>query len=227
MTAEWVVNNKGIIEESLANQNDMVKKRLGKTEAARFENTQAEIARLSVKYNQDTKNKSEIKNQLEALREQQSSMLQELAFEKSASSANWVNLQKIQQKIPQGSVLIEFAKTRKSFYTKKRKGKKSGGRYVAWVIQNDDVSFLDLGDSDAIENEISLIRKQIEADYKDSIKLAKTAEGFDEADRTRKLSLEMQKLAGKILWPILKATCLLYTSPSPRDQRGSRMPSSA
>ena len=26
---------------------------------------------------------------------------------------------------------------------------------------------------------------------------------------------------------VLAATCLLYTSPSPRDQRGSRMPSSA
>ena len=26
---------------------------------------------------------------------------------------------------------------------------------------------------------------------------------------------------------INKSTCLLYTSPSPRDQRGSRMPSSA
>ena len=27
--------------------------------------------------------------------------------------------------------------------------------------------------------------------------------------------------------PIVQKTCLLYTSPSPRDQRGSRMPSSA
>ena len=27
--------------------------------------------------------------------------------------------------------------------------------------------------------------------------------------------------------PVLFLTCLLYTSPSPRDQRGSRMPSSA
>ena len=27
--------------------------------------------------------------------------------------------------------------------------------------------------------------------------------------------------------PSLSCTCLLYTSPSPRDQRGSRMPSSA
>ena len=26
---------------------------------------------------------------------------------------------------------------------------------------------------------------------------------------------------------VLEKTCLLYTSPSPRDQRGSRMPSSA
>ena len=28
-------------------------------------------------------------------------------------------------------------------------------------------------------------------------------------------------------WQWLEAACLLYTSPSPRDQRGSRMPSSA
>ena len=27
--------------------------------------------------------------------------------------------------------------------------------------------------------------------------------------------------------PVLPSSCLLYTSPSPRDQRGSRMPSSA
>ena len=41
--------------------------------------------------------------------------------------------------------------------------------------------------------------------------------------------------AGKTVWflgillggPILAGICLLYTSPSPRDQRGSRMPSSA
>ena len=31
----------------------------------------------------------------------------------------------------------------------------------------------------------------------------------------------------KLLWQLLCMTCLLYTSPSPRDQRGSRMPSSA
>ena len=35
--------------------------------------------------------------------------------------------------------------------------------------------------------------------------------------------------AGSILGGMMKkgSTCLLYTSPSPRDQRGSRMPSSA
>ena len=31
----------------------------------------------------------------------------------------------------------------------------------------------------------------------------------------------------KVSWPEGVAVCLLYTSPSPRDQRGSRMPSSA
>ena len=35
-----------------------------------------------------------------------------------------------------------------------------------------------------------------------------------------------QRLAGKNVL-CLPGTCLLYTSPSPRDQRGSRMPSSA
>ena len=28
-------------------------------------------------------------------------------------------------------------------------------------------------------------------------------------------------------WALMSGPCLLYTSPSPRDQRGSRMPSSA
>ena len=32
---------------------------------------------------------------------------------------------------------------------------------------------------------------------------------------------------GLILWATPNINCLLYTSPSPRDQRGSRMPSSA
>ena len=32
---------------------------------------------------------------------------------------------------------------------------------------------------------------------------------------------------GKKVMLIERKTCLLYTSPSPRDQRGSRMPSSA
>ena len=35
---------------------------------------------------------------------------------------------------------------------------------------------------------------------------------------------------GWMIWPLFRysfRTCLLYTSPSPRDQRGSRMPSSA
>ena len=35
-----------------------------------------------------------------------------------------------------------------------------------------------------------------------------------------------RRQAGDIVWE-QSARCLLYTSPSPRDQRGSRMPSSA
>ena len=45
------------------------------------------------------------------------------------------------------------------------------------------------------------------------------------------LNLSAAFLAGLGFWAgipwALKMPCLLYTSPSPRDQRGSRMPSSA
>ena len=41
-------------------------------------------------------------------------------------------------------------------------------------------------------------------------------------------SIEVQRLIGcQIKFAHSAAACLLYTSPSPRDQRGSRMPSSA
>ena len=45
---------------------------------------------------------------------------------------------------------------------------------------------------------------------------------FTKIDTTRDLRI------AKVYYSVLNPTsCLLYTSPSPRDQRGSRMPSSA
>ena len=41
-----------------------------------------------------------------------------------------------------------------------------------------------------------------------------------------KTTADQQQVAAKRM-AALNRTCLLYTSPSPRDQRGSRMPSSA
>ena len=43
----------------------------------------------------------------------------------------------------------------------------------------------------------------------------------------RKWALRQQIAAGGSVVNAKADTCLLYTSPSPRDQRGSRMPSSA
>ena len=42
-----------------------------------------------------------------------------------------------------------------------------------------------------------------------------------------KLVESKSEFKGFIMIPIMAGTCPLYTSPSPRDQRGSRMPSSA
>ena len=41
-------------------------------------------------------------------------------------------------------------------------------------------------------------------------------------------STHIEQVAARLNWPCVRINiCLLYTSPSPRDQRGSRMPSSA
>ena len=55
---------------------------------------------------------------------------------------------------------------------------------------------------------------------------APTKAPADETVRAKTPQLQGLKIMGKIDTDKLK-TCLLYTSPSPRDQRGSRMPSSA
>ena len=51
-------------------------------------------------------------------------------------------------------------------------------------------------------------------------------------EATSEIDIKFSDFAGKIdhtrvFEPISRNSCLLYTSPSPRDQRGSRMPSSA
>jgi len=57
-----------------------------------------------------------------------------------------------------------------------------------------------------------------------------SAKGEDEARRGGALLAERGLLPDLLHTSLLRRaihTCLLYTSPSPRDQRGSRMPSSA
>ena len=55
--------------------------------------------------------------------------------------------------------------------------------------------------------------------------MAKTVLIVDDDPTQRRI---MQAVCEKAGYPVLQAEdCLLYTSPSPRDQRGARMPSSA
>ena len=52
----------------------------------------------------------------------------------------------------------------------------------------------------------------------------------EEADKVSSVNQSDTQTAAEVFEDILCAhfdSCLLYTSPSPRDQRGSRMPSSA
>ena len=58
-----------------------------------------------------------------------------------------------------------------------------------------------------------IIRKELENDSKELLIVAPPGSG--------------KTVLGLYVWSDLVRFCLLYTSPSPRDQRGSRMPSSA
>ena len=74
----------------------------------------------------------------------------------------------------------------------------------------------------------------MDAELEFSISLKSTGqELFDLVTRTIGLretwyfGLQFQDSKGYVAWLKTDKRCLLYTSPSPRDQRGSRMPSSA
>ena len=60
-----------------------------------------------------------------------------------------------------------------------------------------------------------------EIDYLEPLEEELTDEGEDEYDESLVESVTSEHTSEQVI------TCLLYTSPSPRDQRGSRMPSSA
>ena len=89
---------------------------------------------------------------------------------------------------------------------------------------------------ECVSREVSKKRKQLEADFK----AEEQEEGFEfRAPPYREMEDEIDFEGLGLIMKLDPATkhfickrcglyaCLLYTSPSPRDQRGSRMPSSA
>ena len=70
-----------------------------------------------------------------------------------------------------------------------------------------------------IDNAIAEQQDEIKS-IKRAMKRANVSEAVSEAK-------EAEALHVKALNDYVRSGCLLYTSPSPRDQRGSRMPSSA
>ena len=68
----------------------------------------------------------------------------------------------------------------------------------------------------------NVVRELLSRDYEVSVML------LDASAKTPTLDgLNIQRFYGNILNPAELDTCLLYTSPSPRDSFRSRMPSSA
>ena len=87
---------------------------------------------------------------------------------------------------------------------------------VAEVVEDHETN--DPKDEEQIETDLNIVDPEV-ADHPD-VDLNSTT--IDLAAR-KKTFLSTIDTAGDRL----EKTCLLYTSPSPRDQRGSRMPSSA
>ena len=71
------------------------------------------------------------------------------------------------------------------------------------------------------DKEIAEVKKQIKWLYKSP------DEGWTDTNGTRHQYLEPFEYNGELYYPGGEYTCLLYTSPSPRDLSTSRMPSSA
>ena len=76
------------------------------------------------------------------------------------------------------------------------------------------------------------LQKDILAKWKKFLKSDRDTWMLDELNSgyffvKKKANDEGHRQVGAKAYEVLKDTCLLYTSPSPRDQRGSRMPSSA
>ena len=103
-------------------------------------------------------------------------------------------------------------------------------------VRNDNQVFIDKYRQFYSETVLPYIRKN---KIKNVICLGDTfdkrkAINFHSLDAAREMWFDPLRDEGVHMWMILgnhdiyyKNTCLLYTSPSPRDQRGSRMPSSA
>ena len=99
-------------------------------------------------------------------------------------------------------------------------------------INFDDLSLIEL--QGIIDRAITLKEEHKSGKINDSLKNKTLAMIFDKSSTRTRVSFEagMTQLGGQSLFLSEKDIqlgrgCLLYTSPSPRDQRGARMPSSA
>ena len=108
-----------------------------------------------------------------------------------------------------------------------------------WVTLDDSISHMDYGypfafriTNQKVHDKGRLIAAQF-GGYKSGCGLGTTVKSQIEPNNFHHVVLNVKGgifflyLDGKLVQRIRNRICLLYTSPSPRDQRGSRMPSSA
>ena len=105
------------------------------------------------------------------------------------------------------------------------------------VVTKDETTIVEgAGESTDVEGRISQIKREIDETDSDwdreklQERLAKLAGGVAVVQVGAATEVELKEKKHRIedaLSATRAAICLLYTSPSPRDQRGSRMPSSA
>jgi tetratricopeptide (TPR) repeat protein len=199
-SASWLLNGKGIDQESLASSILLTRQStdpaLG-TLARRLLSVRQQLARLSFATPRTGQEKHHLRQVEERTAQEQELARQMRLTGSKAVSAPWVEQAEIRQALPADAVLIDVAHFDRFDFKGKTGMRWQEARYAAWVTPKvGPVQLVDLGEADKID----LVIKQFRATMKEAPKRIKE-QGEEKAEKTLREHLDV--LTKLVLAPLL------------------------